>query len=300
VPESAPVILLLGADGQVGHELRRPLHELGELTALGRSALDLRDEPALRDLVRQLAPDVIVNAAAYTAVDRAESEPEIAFAVNEAAPRALAEEAQRADARLVHYSTDYVFDGRQSAPYREEDRTNPLSVYGRSKRAGEVAVMGVSDRHVVLRTSWVFGVHGSNFLKTILRLAAERDHLRVVSDQIGAPTSARQIAEVTCRVVERAIDRDAAFGGLLHLTASGEVSWHAYARHVIERARESGYELRATADSVEPIATAEYPTAAPRPANSRLSTARLRTALDIQLRDWTDDVDQAIHALRPH
>jgi dTDP-4-dehydrorhamnose reductase len=292
-------ILVFGANGQVGHELPARLSELGHVTALDRTSADLSAPDTLRAVVRHHRPDIIVNAAAYTAVDRAEREPELAFAVNAVAPAVLAEEAEASGACLVHYSSDYVFDGAKSGSYVETDATGPLSVYGRSKLLGELNMALACRRHVIFRTSWVFGVHGSNFLKTILRLAAERESLRVVADQFGAPTSARMVASLTGRFLERELmsrDSDAAWG-VYHLAPAGEASWYSYARHIIECGRELGLPLLATADSVEPISTMEYPVAALRPSNSRLDTSRLRVRLGMELPDWRRSVTQTIQEL---
>jgi dTDP-4-dehydrorhamnose reductase len=296
VHRAARRILVFGLNGQVGHELTGALAELGQLTALDRAHGDLSHPESLRAIVRHFKPDIIVNAAAYTAVDRAESEPDLAHTVNAVAPGVLAEEAQKSGACLVHYSTDYVFDGEKPGPYAETDATGPLSVYGRTKLLGELAVARACQRHVIFRTSWVFGAHGSNFLKTILRLAAERESLRVVGNQFGAPTSARLIAMITGRFLEQVLtvrDLDAAWG-LYHLAPAGEASWYAYARHIIAIGCELGMPLRATPDSVVPISTADYPVTAPRPSNSRLNTSRLRTLLDVELPDWRPDVTQTI------
>ena len=299
MPDTAERILLFGAGGQLGHELTRTLRALGQVTALDRVAADLGRPDSLRSVVRLHRPTVIVNAAAYTAVDRAERDPKLAHAVNAQAPGVLAEESEALGAILVHYSTDYVFDGRKERPYVEEDQGNPLSVYGRSKLDGERAVSSSSRRHLIFRTSWVMGAHGANFLKTMLRLAAERDSLRVVADQVGAPTPARLIAEVTVHALEKlkGAPADEERWGLYHMTSSGESSWHAYAQYVIEQARRIGIPLKATPESVVPIATADYPLAAPRPANSRLSTAKLRAAVDIELPDWHRGVDLVLHEL---
>ena len=272
--------------------------QVGDVTALDRAGADLSKPETLRAIVRRHRPDVIVNAAAYTAVDRAESEPDLAQLVNAVAPAILAEEAQALGACLVHYSTDYVFDGTKSGSYAETDATAPLSVYGRSKLLGEANIAGACHRHVIFRTSWVFGAHGSNFLKTILRLAAERESLRVVADQFGAPTSARLIATITGKFLEQAMSRDPETGwGVYHLAPSGETNWYAYARHIIESGHRLGLPLVATADSVKPISTVEYPVAAPRPSNSRLDTSKLRSWLDVDLPDWRRDVTQTIHEL---
>ncbi|MDB4888771.1 MAG: rfbD [Gemmatimonadetes bacterium] len=292
-------MLVFGSNGQVGSEVCSLLSALGPLVSLDRSNADLSDPESLRALVRQHRPTVIINAAAYTAVDRAEAEPELAFTVNAISPGVLAEEAEACGACLVHYSTDYVFDGRSARPYREDDTTDPLSVYGRTKRAGEQAVVSACARHVILRTSWVVGAHGSNFLKTVLRLAAERDSLRVVADQFGAPTSARLIARVTERFVQRLapLRGDRVPYGTYHLAAGGETSWHAYAQYAIARGHQSGIRLRASAASVAPISTNDYPVAARRPASSRLDTAKLRGALRMDLPEWTQCVDEVIEEL---
>ncbi len=298
--ETARRILVLGAHGQLGHELPLALSDLGHVIALDRSGADLAAPESLRGVVRQRRPDVIVNAAAYTAVDRAESEPDLAYTVNAVSPGVLAQEAVAVGACLVTYSTDYVFDGRKETAYEESDAPNPLSAYGRTKLAGERAVAEACPRHLILRTSWVVGVHGANFLKTILRLAAERDSLRVVADQHGAPTAAALIADVTVRALQtllQASERDARWG-LYHLAAAGETTWHGYARHVISRARELGMALKAAPDTVAAIPTAEYPTPAKRPANSRLCTARLRAAFSVELPDWTQGVDHVLEQLR--
>lgn len=292
-------IVLFGASGQVGFELRQTLAPLGDLVCLDRAAVDLRDLDAVRQSVCAHRPDVIVNAAAFTEVDRAESEPELAFAVNAAAPRVIAEEAQASGACVVHYSTDYVFDGTKPLPYAESDATGPASVYGRSKLEGERAVAGACARHIVLRTSWVFGAHGRNFVKTMLRLGAARDALRVVADQHGAPTSAGLIAATTAALLRRAHSREIAEAwGLYHLAAGGSVSWADYARYILSRAGAAGFALKASADSVESISTSEYAAPAPRPLNSVLDTSKLRTLLGIDLPSWERDVDRVIQHLR--
>ncbi len=285
-------ILLFGCNGQVGWELQRSLSVLGDVFALGsddarnphRACGDLRDLHGITKTVREVEPDVIVNAAAHTAVDRAESEPDLAHAINASAPAVLAEEAQRLGAWLVHYSTDYVFDGGGTRAWREEDACAPLSVYGQSKLAGERAVARCV-RHLVFRTSWVYAARGGNFAKTMLRLATERDQLQVIDDQIGAPTSAELLADVTAHTLASAIARPE-LAGLYHCTASGETSWCGYARYVLEQAQGQGLALRAGPEQVHAIATASYPTAAQRPLNSRLDTSRLRDAFSIHLPHW--------------
>ena len=282
-------ILLTGKNGQVGWELRRSLMPLGEIVATDREEMDLADPDAIRRMVRDVKPDIIVNPGAYTAVDQAESEPELAMKINGEAPGVMAEEAKRLGALLVHYSTDYVFDGRKDTPYTEEDAPNPLSVYGRTKLAGEEAIRASSARHLILRTSWVYGMRGRNFLLTILRLAREREELRIVADQFGAPTWSRMIAEVTSAVLARMAGGGSvsAISGTYHLTASGSTSWHGFTEAVIEGAvRAWGFEPATR--RVLPIATSDYPTAAVRPANSRMSCARLRRDFDVWLPDWSE------------
>jgi dTDP-4-dehydrorhamnose reductase len=293
-------ILLFGRNGQVGWELQRSLAPLGELVALGHggeSALcgDFSNPEGLVDTVRRVAPDVIVNAAAYTAVDKAESEPELARTINAQAPGVLADEAERIGAWLIHYSTDYVFDGSGERPRNEVDLTGPLSVYGQTKLEGEQAV-ALCAKHLVFRTSWVYAARGGNFAKTMLRLAAERDHLRVIDDQIGAPTGAELIADVTAHAV-RAVQGHPELAGIYHLAASGETSWHAYARFVIEHARAAGLALRVEPERIEPIPTSAYPTPARRPLNSRLATSKLQAAFGLCLPDWRVGVQRMLDEL---
>lgn len=273
-------ILLTGIDGQVGHELRRALQPLGEVIALDRTALDLAQPDHIRDIVRTVGPDVIVNPAAYTAVDQAESEAELALAINGAAPGILAEEAKRLNALLVHYSTDYVFDGAKPSPYGEDDPVGPINSYGRSKLAGEREIEAAGCRHLVFRTCWVYGLRGRNFLRTMLRLAAEHDELRVVADQFGAPTWARLIAEATAL----ALARHAGQQGIYHLAAAGATSWHGFAAAIVGHAHRTG--LLAKAPPVRHLSSAEYPTPARRPANSRLDCARLEQDFGLRLPDW--------------
>lgn len=285
----APTLLVTGSNGQVGFELRRSLAPLGNVIALDRAACDLSRLDELRQLVRQYRPDVIVNPAAYTAVDKAETDAETAFAVNGTAAGVLAEEARALDSLLVHYSTDYVFDGRKAGPYVESDAVGPQSVYGKSKLAGEQAIAASGAAALVLRTSWVAGAHGGNFAKTMLKLGRERASLRVVADQFGAPTSAALIADVTAQIVARhwlAGDRAAFVGGIYHLAAGGEASWHAYATEVLRYAASLGVELTVDLAAIIPIPACEYPLSVPRPANSRLDTSKLRETFDIHLPDW--------------
>jgi dTDP-4-dehydrorhamnose reductase len=291
--------LLLGRDGQVGWELQRSLAPLGELVAVGSKTLNIADAEALQSVIREAAPTVIVNAAAYTAVDKAEGDAETARRVNRDAVAALASEASRIGAWLVHYSTDYVFDGTKSTPYTEEDAPRPLSVYGSTKLEGEEAIRRTHERHVIFRTSWVYGVRGSNFPNTMLRLARERAELRVVADQHGAPTSAELIADVTALVLYRMLRSEAAQGaaGTYHLVARGETNWCDYARYIIRLAIEKGAALKCTPERVQPIATEDYPVAAARPRNSRLDTAKLRRTFNITPPDWRYHVTRMVEEL---
>jgi dTDP-4-dehydrorhamnose reductase len=282
-------ILLLGKNGQVGWELQRSLAPLGEVLALDSKSTeycgDLTDLAGLVATVRAYAPDVIVNAAAYTAVDKAESEPEQAQRVNAEAVAVLAHEAQQLGAWLVHYSTDYVFDGSGTQPWQETDTVGPLSVYGASKLAGEQAIQASGCKQLIFRTSWVYAARGNNFAKTMLRLAQERDSLSVIVDQFGAPTSAELLADVTAHALRSAMAAPA-LGGLYHLAASGETSWHSYARFVLEQAEVAGKLLKVAPAQITAIASSAYPTAAKRPLNSRLNTRKLQQAFALQLPDW--------------
>lgn len=282
-------ILLLGKNGQVGWELQRSLAPLGEVIAVGRDhpALcgDLSNLEGLAATVRSVAPDIIVNAAAYTAVDRAESDEVLCHAVNALAPGVLAAEAARMDALLVHYSTDYVFDGSGDAPWREDAATGPLSVYGRTKLEGEQAIVAAGCRHLIFRTSWVYAARGGNFAKTMLRLAGERERLSVVVDQIGAPTSAELIADVTAHSL-RAVRNKPELAGIYHLAAAGHTSWHGYASFVIALAREAGSVLRVAADAIDTVGSAAFPTPAARPKNSRLALQKVEQAFDLKMPPW--------------
>lgn len=289
-------ILLLGKNGQVGWELQRSLAPLGELIALDRHAVDglcgdLSDLEALRATIRQIKPDVIVNAAAYTAVDKAESETELASRVNGDASQLMAEEAATLGAWLIHYSTDYVFSGQGSAPWQENDAVAPVNHYGASKLAGEQAISASGCKHLIFRTSWVYGARGNNFAKTMLRLATDRDTLNVIADQIGAPTGADLIADVTALAIRQAMQRPELLG-LYHLAASGEVSWHGYASHVIAFAQDNGEQL--AVKNVSPIDTTAYPTPARRPLNSRLNTQKLRNNFSLHLPDWQSGVTRML------
>jgi dTDP-4-dehydrorhamnose reductase len=285
-------VLLFGAAGQLGHELASRLHVLGSVTALTRQDIDLSNAAALRSLLQAQQPAVIVNAAAYTAVDKAEQEPALAQAINVTAPSVMAEEAARSGAVLVHFSTDYVFNGQATRPYLETDPTDPQSVYGRTKRDGEQAVIQSGARYVLLRSSWVVGAHGQNFLKTMLRLAQERDSLRVVADQVGVPTSSAWMAETTVLALQQGLN------GLFHLTPAGQTNWHAYAQFVLQQAQSLGWRLKAGPDQVQAITTADYPLPAPRPAYSMLDSSLLSQALNLELPPWQAGVDSVLRALR--
>lgn len=273
-------ILLTGCAGQLGRELKRSLASLGEVVACDRRQIDLADPDAVRDAVRAIAPDAIVNAAAYTAVDKAEAEPATAGAINTVAPGILADEAKRLGALLVHYSTDYVFDGAKPTPYIEDDVTAPLSAYGRSKRDGDLAIAASGARYLILRTSWVYGLHGANFMKAMLRLAREHDELRVVDDQIGAPTWTRHLADATAMILAR----DETPQGVYHLAAAGETSWHGYAEAIVAEARVAG--LLEKLPGVRRITSADYPLPALRPTNSRLDCSRFHRDFGLALPDW--------------
>jgi len=273
-------ILLTGANGQLGRELKRSLACLGDVTALGHADLDLGNETALRDTVHRLAPRIIVNAAAFTAVDKAESEPELAQRINATAPAILADEARKLGALLVHYSTDYVFDGSKDGAHLESDPTAPLSNYGRSKLAGEQGIIATAARHLILRTSWVYGLHGANFMNTMLRLGRERSELRVVGDQIGAPTWTRHLADATALLLARREPVE----GLFHATAGGETTWHGYAEAIFTEALRLG--MIGAAPTVRRITSADFPLPAARPKNSRLDCNKLLAATGLALPDW--------------
>ena len=289
-------IVLLGKNGQVGHELQRILLPLGHVIALGREEADLSSRPQLQGVLARHTPDIIVNAAAYNAVDKAESDEATAFRINAEAVGLMAEHARQSGALLVHYSTDYVFDGEASAPYAETDATNPLSAYGRSKRAGEQAIEQSGCRALIFRTSWVFSAHGGNFIKTILRLAKEREHFNVVADQYGAPTSAELIADVTALAIA-GYRSHALMSGIYHLTAAGETSWHGLACHVVNRALANGATLKLNAEQIHAIPTEAYPLPAKRPKNSRMDTTALSNALGLYLPNWNIHVDRVVDQL---
>ena len=292
-------ILLLGKNGQVGWQLQRALAPLGEIVALERKDAggDLADPQGLAAAVRAAKPQVIVNAAAYTAVDKAESEPQLARLINTEAPAALAREAAASGALLVHYSTDYVFDGSGSAPWQESDATGPLNVYGATKLAGEQAIAASGCAHLTFRTSWVYAAHGDNFIKTMLRLAATRERLTVIDDQKGAPTGAELIADVTAHAISQTLQQPAK-AGLYHLTAAGEASWFDYAQYVLALARQARPQgVKTAAGGVQPIASNQYPAAARRPLNSRLDTRRLQAVFGLTLPHWQAGVARVLEEI---
>jgi dTDP-4-dehydrorhamnose reductase len=283
-------ILLTGSNGQVGWELQRALAPLGEIIACDRAALDLADRDRIRSVVRSNAPDLIVNAAAYTAVDRAESEHELADAVNGVAPGILAEEALRLGAALVHYSTDYVFDGMKADAYVEDDATHPLNAYGRSKLAGENAIRQVGGAYLILRTSWIYAARGRNFFLSMRRLLAEKETVRVVSDQDGAPTSASALAEATAQILERhGLPGLRERGGVFHATASGSTSWYGFAQEIARKLQPGA------AARLVPVSSAEYASVALRPKNSRLSNQKLKRRYAVELPSWQDCLEH-VHA----
>jgi dTDP-4-dehydrorhamnose reductase len=278
-------ILVTGVNGQVGHALQQAFTKHAvDIVALDRSQLDLTDLSAIRRVVQNIEPDLIINPAAYTAVDKAESEPELAYAINATAPQALAEQAAKLNARLIHFSTDYVYAGNKQGVYIESDPTQPLSIYGKSKLAGEEAIRATGIPHLIFRTSWVYGAYGKNFMNTILRLAAERDELRVVADQFGAPTSSNSIAQA----VLTAIDTWQQQTGTYHLVNFGETSWHGFAQAIVEEYAKLAMlpSLKVSAQHIHAITTQDYPTPAVRPANSRLHCEKLKQDFGVTLADW--------------
>ena len=291
-------LLITGANGQVGWHLQRTLAPLGEILAIDVEQVDLTDLDAVTRAVREFAPDIVANAAAYTAVDKAESEPELARAINVAAPARIAEECARSGALMIHYSTDYVYDGSKSGPYEENDATGPLSVYGQTKLEGDQAIVASGCAHIILRTTWVYDIRGKNFLRTVLRLAREKEELRMVGDQYGAPTWARGLAESTAIILARSLERRSVTGawhsGLFHLTAAGQTSWAGFAQAILEdydtlldwpaETGEFGGPLKAK--RVVAITTEQYQTPARRPRNSVLSNAKVQAAFGIALPDW--------------
>ena len=294
-------ILLTGVNGQVGHALKTKLTEY-EIIALSREQLDLSKQHDIRRIVREIKPNLIINPAAYTAVDRAESEPDVAFAINATAVQILAEEGDRLNAGLIHFSTDYVYDGIKKTPYVETDEVSPVSIYGKSKLAGEDAIRAVGLPHLILRTSWVYGAYGKNFLKTILRLAAERDCLRIVDDQFGAPTSSESIAEGVVQLVAVWQPEQANQTGVYHFTNSGETSWYGFSCEIINKYNMLTIEknwrtLKSIAENIEPIHTSEYLTPATRPANSRLNNTKLKQLFNLELPTWQQGLQQVMQSL---
>lgn len=287
-----PVILIIGRIGQVGWELRRTLAPLGRVVTVDFPDIDLTNVDSILKWTRETQPQIIVNAAAYTAVDKAESEFEKCNGINGVAPGILAEEAKKRSALLVHYSTDYVFDGTKNTPYTEEDAPNPLGAYGRSKLAGDEAVLAVDGRHLIFRLCWVYGARGQNFMLTMMRLAREREKLRVVHDQFGCPTWSRMIAETTALALQRVVgaQEPSAFQGLYNLAASGQSSWHGFAQSIIGLMPDAERKCR----SIEPIPTSEYPLPAKRPAYSVLSCEKLRRTFGLQLPDWQESLKQVL------
>jgi dTDP-4-dehydrorhamnose reductase len=290
-------ILLLGKGGQVGWELQRSLAPLGELVALGTDSQELcgdfSNPEGIAQTIRAVAPDIIVNAAAYTAVDKAESEPELARTINALTPGVLAEEARRIGAWLIHYSTDYVFDGGGDKPWLETDATGPLSVYGKTKLEGEAAICASGCKHLIFRTSWVYAARGGNFAKTMLRLAQERDRLTVIDDQIGAPTAADLLADVTAHAIRTALQRPEV-SGLYHLVAGGQISWHGYASFVVDFARNAGIDIKVAPGAIKPVPTSAFSTAAVRPKNSRLDTGKLQNIFGLDLPQWQSGITRML------
>ena len=294
-------ILLTGVNGQVGHALKSKFLQ-HEVIALSREQLDLTKAHDIKRIVREIKPDLIINPAAYTAVDKAESEPELAYAINATAAQILAEEAARLNAALIHFSTDYVYDGTKSSIYVETDDVNPVSIYGKSKLAGEEAIRAVCLPHLILRTSWVYGAYGKNFLKTILRLAAERDSLRIVGDQFGAPTSSESIAEAVARLLDNWQPQQENQTGIYHFTNAGETSWHGFTCEIVNeynqlKAQKNWPALKVSVENIAAIATADYPTPAARPENSRLDNTKLKNTFNVALPSWQQRLQQVIQSL---
>lgn len=291
-------ILVTGKNGQVGHELMHSLAHLGKVVGVDVKECDLAQSAAIDALLERVKPDIIINPAAYTEVDKAESQPTIAHAVNAQAPKLLARYAARHNIPIIHFSTDYVFDGKKEGPYVEDDEANPKSVYGKTKLLGEESVRKLAAKHIIIRTSWVFGSHGVNFLKTMLKLASERDKLSVVSDQFGAPTSARLLAEAVAQIVTE-LGEPGSYRkyGTYNVAARGETSWHGYAQVVVEKAIKHGMAIKINPKDIKPISSKEYPMPAPRPANSRLDTTKVSTVFSVSLHKWQDEVEKVIQEL---
>jgi dTDP-4-dehydrorhamnose reductase len=299
IPRQSPRILIVGKTGQLGRELVRAFDGFGSIVAVGRETVDLTDAEQIRAAVRREAPDVILNAAAYTAVDRAETESDLALAINAQAPRVLAEVARHRNALLIHYSTDYVFDGKKTEPWLETDKPLPLNIYGASKLAGEQAIQEVGGDYLIFRTSWVYSPHGKNFLLTMLRLAGERDSLSIVDDQIGAPTTAMELARATYTIVTGLLaDRFGSLqecSGVYHMSCGGSTSWFGFAREIFSRATPL---LGVKSPMLTPIESKDYPTPATRPANSVLSNAKLHARFGVKLADWQSALAEALQTLK--
>lgn len=294
-------ILLTGVNGQVGYALQQKLSNY-QVLALSREQLDLSDKDVIRRVVQIIAPDIIINPAAYTAVDKAESEPDLAYAINAIAPQILAEEAAKLNAALIHFSTDYVYDGSKIADYLETDAVNPLSIYGKSKLSGENAIRAVDLPHLILRTSWVYGAYGKNFLKTIIRLANERDSLRIVADQFGAPTSSESIADAVTQLLNSWQPQDEKQSGTYHFTNQGKTSWHGFSCEIVREynrlaAIKNVAGLRAEVENIAAISTADYPTPAARPANSTLDNQKLKQVFDVALPSWEQGLQEVMRTL---
>ncbi len=287
-------IFLTGSNGQVGFELQKKLSALGKVIATDREEFDLTDPDEIRQFIDQTKPDIIINPAAYTAVDKAESEPELTYLINVRAPEVLAEKACELDIPLVHFSTDYVFDGLKKEAYVETDQTNPLSVYGKTKYEGEEKIRS-HPKHIILRTSWVFGSHGNNFLKTILKLIQQKDSINIVSDQCGSPASASMLANVVYKIVDRML-KDPNFKdyGTYHVTNEGETNWFEYASFIANEAIQLGFNVRCLPDQIHSILSSEYPTAAKRPLNSRLNCDKLKKTFMLELPQWQDEVKKVL------
>ncbi len=290
-------ILLTGKNGQVGFELNKKLSALGELIATDREELDLANSDSIRQFIDHIKPNIIINPAAYTSVDKAESEPELAYQINTIALEVLADKARELDIPLVHFSTDYVFDGLKKEPYVETDATNPQSVYGKTKCDGEEKVRA-HYKHIILRTSWVFALHGNNFLKTILRLITETESLNIVADQWGSPASSSMLADVTFKIVDSIFNnKNFSDYGTYHVTNEGITNWYEYATLIANEAVQLGLKVKCDSSHIHPISTSQYPTAASRPLNSRLNTGKLKKTFMLELPQWQDEVKKALREL---
>lgn len=290
-------ILLTGSNGQVGFELKNKLRALGEVIATDREELDLTNPDAIRQFIDQTRPDIIINPAAYTSVDKAESEPDLAYQINTLAPEVLASMAAELDIPLIHFSTDYVFDGLKKEAYVETDKTNPQSIYGKTKCEGEEKIR-THAKHIILRTSWVFGVHGNNFLKTILRLIQEKESLSIVGDQWGSPASSSMLSDVTFKIVDLILkNKNFKDYGTYHVTNEGETNWHGYASLISSEAMQLNLKVKCAPDKIQPILTSEYPTAAKRPLNSRLNTDKIKKTFMLELPRWETEVKKVLREI---